>query len=91
LGSSTILVGINEGTFQSDKKSSLINTGACVISKDYFSYPPVKFSETEYGLPHTLVSISNDIPVKVLPASSWIQITTPECITKAEKILTASK
>mgnify|MGYP003553014126 FL=1 len=86
-----LLVGINEGTFQSDKKSSLINTGACVISKNYFSYPPVKFSETEYRLPHTLVSISNDIPVKVLPASSWIQITTPECITKAEKILTTSK
>ncbi len=86
-----LLVGINEGTIQSDKKSSLINTGACVISKDYFSYPPIKFSETEYGLPHTLVSISNDIPVKVLPTSFWIQITTPECITKAEIILTTSK
>lgn len=86
-----LLIGINEGTFQTDKISSLINTGACVISKEYFSYPPVKFTETEYGLPHTLVSISKDIPVKILRASSWIQITTPECIAKAEKILSTLK
>ncbi len=82
------LVGINEGSAQTGISSSLIFTGAGVISKEYFNYPPVKFSETEYGLPHTLVHVSKDIPVHIVRATKWIQITTPECLKRAEKEIT---
>lgn len=81
------LVGLNEGSLQTAISSTLINTGAYVISKKYFSYPLARVSATEYGLPHTLVSLAQDIPVAVLLASAWIQITTPECLDKAAKEL----
>ena len=73
-----LLIGINEGTAQTGIPSSLIFTGAGVISKEYFNYEPVKFTETEYGLPHKLVVISKDIPVHTIFATKWIQITGPE-------------
>lgn len=82
-----LLVGINEGNAQTGKASPLINTGACVISKEYFKYPPVKFTEKEYGLPHTLVSLSNDFPVHIVKASRWIQITDPESLRRAELLV----
>lgn len=82
-----VLVGINEGTVQTGIPSSLIFTGAGVISKEYFNYPAVKFSETEYGLPHTLVLVSKDIPVHTVRATKWIQITAPESLAEAEEIL----
>ena len=65
-----LLIGINEGTAQTGIPSSLIFTGAGVISKEYFNYEPVKFTETEYGLPHKLVVISKDIPVHTIFASA---------------------
>lgn len=82
-----LFVGLNEGNTQSGATSSLINTGACVISKEYFTYPPVQFTETEYGLPHTLLSLTEDIPVHVLQATRWIQITTPQCLERAAQEL----
>lgn len=72
------LIGINEGLSQNNTSSSLINTGACVISKKYFDYEPVQFSETEYGLPHTLVKMAKNHAVKVVEASEWKQITKPD-------------
>lgn len=82
-----MLLGLNEGQSQTGIKSSLINTGACIISKEYFKYPLVNVSETEFGLPNTLVQVAKDIPVNVLRAKWWIQITTPECIERAKKLL----
>ena len=82
-----VLIGINEGTVQTGIPSSLIFTGAGVISKEYFNYPAVKFSETEYGLPHTLVLVSKELPVHTVRATEWIQITSPESLIEAEKML----
>ena len=82
-----LLVGLNEGDMQSGTPSTFINTGACVLSKTFFDYPLVKFSETEYGLPHTLVSLCKEIPVHIVHATRWIQITSPECLKKAESSL----
>lgn len=78
-----LLVGLNEGNVQTGVPSSLINTAAYAISKKYFSYPKIHVSETEYGLPQTLVSLTKDIPVSVLRATWWIQVTTPECLERA--------
>ena len=82
-----LLEGLNEGTMQSGTPSTFINTGACIISRGFFNYPLVKVSDTEYGLPHTLVSMSKEIPIHVVHATKWIQITSPECLKKAENIL----
>jgi NDP-sugar pyrophosphorylase family protein len=82
-----LLVGLNEGTVQTGTPSSFINTGAYFISKKYFSYPRIKVSEAEYGLPQTLVSLTKDTPVNVLEATWWIQVTTPECLDRAAKRL----
>lgn len=82
-----LLIGINEGYSQTGAVSMIINTGACVISKKFFSYPLVKVSETEYGLSNTLAFIAKDTPIHVLEASRWLQITSPECLKKAEEVL----
>jgi bifunctional UDP-N-acetylglucosamine pyrophosphorylase/glucosamine-1-phosphate N-acetyltransferase len=82
-----LLVGLNEGQSQTNTPSSLINAAVYSISRDYFKYPLVRVSETEFGLPHTLVGVAKDIPVKVIPATWWIQITTPECLDRATTLL----
>lgn len=82
-----LLAGLNEGLSQMGIASTLVNTGAYTISKQYFNYPSVKFSETEYGLPHTLVSFCHIIPIHVVQATEWIQVTTPACLEKAEERL----
>ena len=80
-------IGINEGDVQTGIPSSLINAGAYVISQEYFDYPLVKWSPTEYGLPQTLAQLKDDYPIHVVRATRWIQITTPEDLEKAEKLL----
>ena len=82
-----IFIGINEGILQTGIPSSLINAGAYVISKEYFTYPKVKWSEDEYGLPQTLAQIKDDYPIHVIHATRWINITTPNDLEKAEKLL----
>lgn len=82
-----LFVGINEGDIQTGIPSSLINAGAYVISSEYFDYPLVKVSETEYGFPQTLVQVAKDIPIHVVHATQWIQITAPEDLKKAEAVL----
>ncbi len=83
-------IGLNEGLSQTGRASTLINTGAYTLSPEYFTYEKVKVSDTEYGLPNTLVSVAHDHPVTLVQATTWIQITTPECLQRAEKILSHS-
>jgi NDP-sugar pyrophosphorylase family protein len=80
-------IGINEGDVQTGVPSSLINAGAYVISNEYFDYPLVKVSDTEYGLPQTLAQLAQDFPIHIVHATRWIQITAPEDLKKAEQIL----
>ncbi len=82
-----LLTGINEGTVQTGIPSSLIFTGASIISNGYFDYSPVKFTENEFGFPHTLVVLSKDFSVHILRTTEWIQITSPEDIISAEKLV----
>lgn len=82
-----LLVGLNEGHMQTGIPSSLINTGACVISKDYFNYPMQKLSDIEYGLPHTITQLIKDFPIHIVKSTKWIQITSPEDLITTEKLL----
>jgi NDP-sugar pyrophosphorylase family protein len=60
----------------------------------FFDYPLTPTHEqhgrVEYGLPHLMVAIAAkapDITIKAVPATTWIQITTPEDIVRAEEVL----
>jgi bifunctional UDP-N-acetylglucosamine pyrophosphorylase/glucosamine-1-phosphate N-acetyltransferase len=61
-----------------NKINGLINTGAYVLSKDYFDMPMIAISNTEYGLPQTLVSMYPKNKTKIIVAQKWQSIGTPE-------------
>lgn len=76
--------------------SVYINAAAYSLGKEYFTETPELMPNGEYYLPKTLVSLINrkkkegaPFPVKVVVARSWIQITSPESIVEAEKVLIA--
>lgn len=61
-----------------DKSKGLVNAGAYVLSKKYFNVPMIKISDTEYGLPQTLVSMYPNTKTKVIKTKKWQSIGTPE-------------
>jgi len=72
-----------------NEKIGLINTGAYVLRKEYFNTEKVKISETEFGLPQTMVKMSKETnkKIKVVEASDWFPVGDPEALKKAEKII----
>ncbi|NCU41665.1 MAG: hypothetical protein EOM19_02985 [Candidatus Moranbacteria bacterium] len=62
----------------------LVNTGAYVLSKEFFAYPLVKISEYEYGLPQTLVGMKDTFSIKIVRAKDWFAIGDPEALEKAQ-------
>ncbi len=64
-----------------------VNIGAYVIEKEFFGYPLVAISETEFGLPQTLSLMAKDYPVKVIKTKLWHPIGKPEDLEKAEQVL----
>lgn len=71
-------------------KSSLVNTGFCILDKRIFDYDMVHWSDKEFGLPQTIVKMSKDYPVKVIKARCWFPIGYPEDLKKAEEWLIAN-
>jgi NDP-sugar pyrophosphorylase family protein len=75
-----------------DESSSIKwqNCGAYVTDTTYFGLPlvgiPVR-NKTEYSLPHTMVQSQKTHSVRLIPATQWLPIGTPEELAKAEKIL----
>lgn len=67
--------------------SNLINTGMYVLDKYFFDYELVPISETEFGLPQTLVKLAKDRPVKIIKAREWHPIGNPDELGEAEKVL----
>lgn len=65
-------------------KSNLINTGCYTLNKSYFDYAPVAVSETEFGLPQTMVQI--DYPIKIIETEKWLPLSCVEDIATAEKV-----
>lgn len=76
-----------------DKKGEiidgLVNTGFYVLTPDVFKYKLVAAQpgSVEFGLPQTIAVMAKDIPVKVVMADFWLNITTPEDLLTAEAIL----
>lgn len=66
----------------------LVNTGAYALDPRVFSYELVKLDgKDEFGLPQTIVQAVNDVNIKLVEATRWIQVTSPEDLEKAEKML----
>lgn len=70
-------------------KKGLVNTGAYMLSRDFFRYQgvPKKASDKELGLPQTLMVMAKDVPVVVETACAWQPVGRPEDIPEAEKFL----
>jgi len=64
-----------------------VNVGAYMLPSEYFDFPPVRITDTEYGLPQTLAVMAKDIPVKVLRARCWQPVGCPEDLPKGEEFL----
>ncbi len=77
------LVGILEKPHDPDMK--LVNTGAYMLSESFFGYPLVPISETEYGLPQTLMSMRGEHETAVETTKTWFPIGTPEALDEAQK------
>ncbi|MFH2062772.1 MAG: sugar phosphate nucleotidyltransferase [bacterium] len=64
----------------------LVNIGAYVIDQRYFDYDLVPVGDgSEFGLPHTIASMSPDHRIKVVEAESWFPIGFPQDIGPAEE------
>lgn len=67
-----------------------INCGAYLTDTQFFNVPlvgiPVR-DKTEYSLPHSLTQNPATHPVRLIEATKWLPVGTPEELAKAEKIL----
>lgn len=66
---------------------NLINTGLYVLTKNFFDYELVAISETEFGLPQTIVKMAKDLPVKIVKTDKWQPIGNPQDLKQAHKLL----
>ena len=68
-----------------NKKNGLVNTGAYVLSAEYLKTPMILISDTEYGLPQTLVSMYPEHKTKVVVTNKWQSIGSPKDLKIAEE------
>jgi bifunctional UDP-N-acetylglucosamine pyrophosphorylase/glucosamine-1-phosphate N-acetyltransferase len=68
-----------------DGTVKLVNTGAYILNENFFQYPLVPISETEFGLPQTLVSMRDEYAIVVEQTKTWLPIGSPEALAKAER------
>ncbi len=66
-------------------KTGLVNTGAYVLQPEFFQTKLVPISETEYGLPQTLVSMYPKQKTRLIKATKWQPVGSPEDLKSAEK------
>jgi glucose-1-phosphate thymidylyltransferase len=77
-----------EKYLQSHTDGGLIFTGLYSLTVDIFNYEPVKMkTKEEWGLPQTLLVVSNKHPVTIIETDDWISITDPEDLVRTEKTL----
>ncbi|OHB18878.1 MAG: hypothetical protein A2854_03435 [Parcubacteria group bacterium RIFCSPHIGHO2_01_FULL_56_18] len=79
---------------ENDPGEGAVSTNMYALDPRIFTFPPVpkKAGSDELGLPQTVVAASkaSGIPLHVVEATRWIQITNPDDIEKAEKLLSTS-
>lgn len=71
-----------------------VSTNMFVLDPRIFDYPPVpkKAGSEELGLPQTVVAASkaSGIPLSVVEATRWVQITSPDDVQRASDLLSTS-
>ena len=70
-------------------EAGLQNAGFYMLDERVFAYPlaPIGGSSTEFGLPHTLIALAKTFPIHMIPATKWLQVTTPEDLVRAEEFV----
>lgn len=63
---------------------TLVNTGAYVLNQHFFDYPLVPISDTEFGLPQTMVQMLGTHDIVVEKTKFWFPIGTPEALAEAQ-------
>ncbi|EKD58964.1 MAG: hypothetical protein ACD_56C00017G0002 [uncultured bacterium] len=66
---------------------ALANIGLYKMKKEFFDYPLVKISETEYGLPQTMMRMKDKHKIVIEQATDWFPIGNPDDLKKAEEII----
>lgn len=83
------ITAIEEGNHEG--VPGLMNTNMLVLDPRVFAYPlvPKAPGSDEYGLPQTVLQGSREsgISLRPVPASFWVQITAPEDLDEAARIL----
>lgn len=81
------------GIVENSSGAGYAGTNLFALDTRLFSYDMVPKTEgsEEYGLPQTVVAASKEsgIPFIAVPATEWIQITSPDDLERAENILSA--
>jgi NDP-sugar pyrophosphorylase family protein len=70
-----------------DKERGVVNTGTYILRQNFFDFPLVPITETEFGLPQTLALVAKKYPVSVLSATAWQPVGCPEDIPLAEAFI----
>ena len=70
-----------------NSKNNLVNAALYSLTREFFEYEPVSIGQGEFGLPQTLVKMTDKHKVKVEKATLWHPIGFPEDLEKAEKII----
>jgi len=66
----------------------LIFTGLYSMTPEIFGCAPVKMeTKDEWALPKTFLQLGAAHPIEIIETESWIQITTPEDLIRAEGML----
>ncbi|KND50398.1 MAG: bifunctional UDP-N-acetylglucosamine pyrophosphorylase / Glucosamine-1-phosphate N-acetyltransferase [Parcubacteria bacterium C7867-007] len=85
------VLGIEEGDHRG--KAGVMNTNLFVLDTRVFEFPlvPKAAGSSEFGLPQTVVEASKafGIPVHAIDSTSWVQVTAPEDIARAELLVPA--
>lgn len=83
------IVAIEEGNHTGTP--GLMNTNMMVLDERFFNFPLLLAGngKEEFGLPQSVVAAANagSIPLTAIYATSWIQVTAPEDLEKAERDL----
>ncbi len=89
------LVGVDENdNFESiiekspNHSEGLVNAAAYVLGKEYFDVPPVLLNNGEHALPHTLLTMYNTHPARVVHALDWQPVGTPDQLGEATERIT---
>ncbi len=72
-----------------DQETVNVATGAYVLDRGILRFEPVRISNGELGLPHTIAAMAKSHAIWVEPMEHWFSLTSPEDLKRAEDIIHA--